>query len=304
LNESEASPSEATPILVEYGNRNHFLNIRNEGNNGTTMRVSNQSQENELTSGYGDIILEELSVYPTTYISKVRKKLHENSNTLVFKSGALIKNIVYYNATYFNIKDLQIYSSSNANLFLALDGITINTDSITIASNRGIGISVITDKVKRFLIKRDVPSTNDGGRIRIRCYDSAGVILTSSDANHPYIKTSSDYTVTWSTSFGGTYVTGVDSDDDLLFYLHDDVASIDIIFTDQELRSFSVLTGEKYQPTSYLKVLGDGVNYATQIPLSGTYAVGQRIYNATPSTGNVGWVCTVAGTPGTWVVFG
>ena len=38
--------------------------------------------------------------------------------------------------------------------------------------------------------------------------------------------------------------------------------------------------------------------------LEGYGAVGDKIYNSTPSVGNVGWVCTVAGIPGTWVTFG
>ena len=38
--------------------------------------------------------------------------------------------------------------------------------------------------------------------------------------------------------------------------------------------------------------------------LEGYGAVGDRIYNSAPSAGNLGWVCTVAGKPGTWVTFG
>jgi len=40
-------------------------------------------------------------------------------------------------------------------------------------------------------------------------------------------------------------------------------------------------------------------------PTTGTYRVGDIVYNSTPaSAGYVGWVCTVAGTPGTWQTFG
>jgi hypothetical protein len=38
------------------------------------------------------------------------------------------------------------------------------------------------------------------------------------------------------------------------------------------------------------------------VPLAGTFAVGDRVLNSTPSIGQPkGWICTVAGTPGTWV---
>jgi len=41
------------------------------------------------------------------------------------------------------------------------------------------------------------------------------------------------------------------------------------------------------------------------IPTTGTWVVGDVVYNTTPaSAGYIGWVCTVAGTPGTWKTFG
>ena len=43
----------------------------------------------------------------------------------------------------------------------------------------------------------------------------------------------------------------------------------------------------------------------TAAPTTGTWAVGDTVGNSAPTAGGVvGWVCTVAGTPGTWVPFG
>jgi hypothetical protein len=40
-------------------------------------------------------------------------------------------------------------------------------------------------------------------------------------------------------------------------------------------------------------------------PVSGTYEKGDRIWNTNPQPGeNIGWVCTEAGSPGTWKPFG
>lgn len=40
-------------------------------------------------------------------------------------------------------------------------------------------------------------------------------------------------------------------------------------------------------------------------PTSGTYSVGDIVWNTAPAaSGTVGWVCTTAGTPGTWKTFG
>lgn len=45
--------------------------------------------------------------------------------------------------------------------------------------------------------------------------------------------------------------------------------------------------------------------WASAAPTTGTYAVGEIVLNSAPaSAGYIGWVCTVAGTPGTWKTFG
>ena len=50
---------------------------------------------------------------------------------------------------------------------------------------------------------------------------------------------------------------------------------------------------------------GKLVIYGTAAPTSGTYAVGDQLINTSPTAGgNIGWVCTTAGTPGTWKSFG
>ena len=44
---------------------------------------------------------------------------------------------------------------------------------------------------------------------------------------------------------------------------------------------------------------------ANVVPTGGTWRAGQKLYDSSPSAaGSLGWICTVAGTPGTWVVFG
>lgn len=47
------------------------------------------------------------------------------------------------------------------------------------------------------------------------------------------------------------------------------------------------------------------IQYANAAPTSGTWARGDRVYNTAPSaSGFIGWVCVVAGTPGTWKTWG
>jgi hypothetical protein len=45
--------------------------------------------------------------------------------------------------------------------------------------------------------------------------------------------------------------------------------------------------------------------YDSSAPTTGTWNVGDVVYHSTPAAGgNMGWVCTTAGTPGTWKTFG
>ena len=55
----------------------------------------------------------------------------------------------------------------------------------------------------------------------------------------------------------------------------------------------------------YVKTEWGVLTRGTAAPASGTWARGDRVYSTTPSaSGTEGWICTTAGTPGTWKTFG
>jgi len=71
------------------------------------------------------------------------------------------------------------------------------------------------------------------------------------------------------------------------------------------------LTGPVFQNGYGVRNAGNAAGTAkarllgTAAPVSGTYEVGDIVYNSAPASGGyIGWVCTVAGTPGTWNTFG
>lgn len=71
------------------------------------------------------------------------------------------------------------------------------------------------------------------------------------------------------------------------------------------------LSGPVFQNGFGVRNTGDAAGTAkarllgTAAPVSGTYEVGDIVYNSAPTSGGyIGWVCTVAGTPGTWNTFG
>lgn len=53
---------------------------------------------------------------------------------------------------------------------------------------------------------------------------------------------------------------------------------------------------------NFYGTLGRAITYGTAAPVAGTWALGDRVFNQDPAIGQPkSWVCTVAGTPGTWV---
>lgn len=65
-------------------------------------------------------------------------------------------------------------------------------------------------------------------------------------------------------------------------------------------------TGSTIKQVPYrVRKYGRQCEFASAAPSSGTWDVGDIVYSTQPAvTGFVGWVCTVAGTPGTWKTYG
>ena len=310
LNASDAS-GEAVAILMEYGNQNSFLKIRDEGND-TTTRISNNSTENEITTGYGFLSIDDQSAYPVTKYNSMRTQIFDEAKNCIFLSGPMHKKACYYNgATNVNIPDVNITSSSNAIVWSNLDLITINAEYIEITGGRGIGRFVKTSNMKRFVIRKD---TEDGygGRVAIRCYDASGTILTSSGPNHPYVKTKANATVSYSSGYGGIYQTGSDSIESLYFEVHDDVKSIAVICAigsnNLRIRSFSISSPDNYNCatwTGYEEMI-PSTNLGSTFPTIGTWAQGRIILDPTATAGGtLGWLCVDGNTAGgTWKAWG
>jgi Pectate lyase superfamily protein len=57
--------------------------------------------------------------------------------------------------------------------------------------------------------------------------------------------------------------------------------------------------------TKYMSQGSKRIHYAAAAPTTGTWEVGDITFNSNAASGsNIGWVCTAAGTPGTWSTFG
>lgn len=75
----------------------------------------------------------------------------------------------------------------------------------------------------------------------------------------------------------------------------------DLLPGDQRIES----NGNLYINTKGIVRGGLKERLGTAAPTTGTWKVGDRVLNTTPAAaGYIGWVCVVAGTPGTWKGYG
>jgi len=77
-----------------------------------------------------------------------------------------------------------------------------------------------------------------------------------------------------------------------------------VLEVDGSFYSFAYPTQEKplHSNGYYVGTNANSVDYGTAAPATLTWKVGDRRFNSTPAVGTPkSWVCTVAGTPGTWV---
>ena len=79
----------------------------------------------------------------------------------------------------------------------------------------------------------------------------------------------------------------------------DDITEIRYVF------AAAGVSGTKFDSSYIYGNVVDGTLERSSAPTTGTWAVGDKVYNSVPSaSGNIGWVCVTAGTPGTWKSYG
>ena len=298
--------AEAIPIVLDGTQYNNFIKIRNEGNSLDTARATGEATNNEIIVGYGSGQIADTSVFPTNTITIGRENMLPKIDTLVFLADKLHKKACYADgSTTVNIPRLHVANSSNLNISSNGTSIVINDKYLEVLASRALGIYVDTTVCKKFVVKSD-SDVGYGGRIKVRCFDVSGAILTDVSPNHPYIKGASSNALIYLASYT-CYSTVADTINPYLFFtVGADVSYIEIMWVTgtatMRIRALSVY-GECGASTwlGYEEII-EGVNLATVPPTIGTWAKGRKLLNSAPTVGQPkGWICTVAGTPGTWV---
>ncbi|MGW6383125.1 hypothetical protein [Peribacillus butanolivorans] len=317
LLQPNANPGEAIPVLIEYGSQNTFIGCRSEKNSDEFARILNNSTENSFHVGFGSqtTYINDKSQYPASKFEFNRRITTDRDGQVILSVHNIQKRACYYDgATNVHVAGMFVGSSVNGKVLKSYNGYTINDDYLELGGARSIGFFVDTRTVKKFLIRREVISGNEG-RIAIRCYDSAGNILTNLGSNHPYVKSMVYRNFYYTPDYGGSYLSGIDTPADYYININTDVAKIAILFVNGtnvcRIRGFSLYVLDGYHASvscGYDEIISN-VNLGTTPPTAGTWTKGKLVLNDNKTELGIegskyiidAWECIVSGNPGTWI---
>ena len=301
-------PTEAIGALIEYGTQNRFIACRDESNT-EFGKIENNSSNNEFEIAFGTGDLIDNSAYKNNRsYQQVSNVIYPDVGVNIFDTGAMHKTAINAGANV-NIPKVNVGTSAAASELSYTTGLTINPTCIETTGSRSIGVRIDTSVQKQFIIRSDVEA-GFGGRVAVRCYDAAGAVLTSADPNHPYVSGQAFKQFSYISTYGGCYSTGGDDTADIFFTVGDDVKSINVMQIPGtavlKTRGFAIYSLNGFAATwaGYEEIVHGG-NIGPAAPTIGTWGAGAIVYNVAPTAGgHIGWVCTSAGTPGTWKTFG
>lgn len=309
LSDADADPSETISVLITRGQGNQFLYCRDEGNGETFSRIENDSTENFIQLGYGTGLLDDQSTAPANTLINLRtlKSTMELGPT-VFASGPLHKLACWADgSSSINVPTVHCGAYGDAFVYADTNLMTLNARYLDVG--RAVGIFVDTSRAKNLIVSRDV-ETGRGGRVYVACFDDSGTIITTAGSVKGSVFNAFTYD---SGSFGGSWGTGADSTGDIFVNVTAAVKYVRVLCAagtlSLRIRSFAIRAPGVEGAASWtgLEILdqADRFNVGTAAPTAGTWAKGRVVYDATPdASGFIGWVCTTAGTPGTWKTFG
>ena len=301
-----AAPAEGVPILLEDDScYNTFHDVRYETAGTYVARVSDSARRNKIILGYGQGLVDEQAAHATTVLEQTLWA-PESSRQVIFHMSDIHKRVAAWHPneswSLCNVPGMFGINPSSGAIQPYTNGV-MHDNYFDLASEGSLGVTVDTRIVKEFLV---TASTDPDHPCSLKCRpkDSSGNVINAADVKYggdPLVRSSAG--TWWATNFGGTY-TGSVGNTVRFTVCHDDVASVDVFATTGWITSFEI---SAYSPkgllTSASTPYPDNAveNVASAAPAFGTYTAGRRVYNNTPAAGSpIGWVCTAAGTPGTW----
>ena len=316
LSQTGAGAAEAVPYLISDFQQLSARNQRTEGNNDATFaRLTNDCRWcrfqilNMFNIMQQETRLDDQSTYKIGNNLSFHSSINHENSYLIFDSGRLADKTVAYDANTENIAGLEgINNTSPATFKRNVSVTSVDYDRGSIVLGAGItsamGVRINTRNCKKIGVVLDQDQANGTNAI-IVAFDDAGTQLGT--LNTTVLTNRSTPTVTANAGVaGGSYLlTGVlePIENEHVFTFADDVADVYIGVYDGTFTSYKIY-GLEGSAESYIgdsSSFGDTHNVAQQIPTSGTYEVGKFILNEVPAAASTKFVCTVAGTPGTWI---
>lgn len=318
----ELGSSYGIGILIETGGQNYVYRGRNEANL-YAMRCTGSTANNVFEAAYDDGAcggLDDQSSLGGNSYRWSQGNIFPLLTREVFRVSNVAGKYAPYNATNINVEGMAFLTSSGP--VKNSTGVTVGEDYLQLSSGTSqvLGVLVDTRVNKEFLLAM-VSKSATGGRFTIQCYDADGNVLTDEAEDYPVVKpigTGAPWT--YNSARGGAYGTGIDSPLPRYVKFKDVVKSAFMGVSGgtnaNQLQGFAIYTRgvPGFAPTSLLSdysapqvTPGHGgspnraVHQSPQTSAIGTWAVGDYLPadNAAPGS-PIGYVCTTAGSPGTW----
>jgi len=244
----------------------------------------------------------------------------------------------FTDSSFVNIDGFNCYDALNDVIIISGSKIKVsngfieaNNTGVYMAGNNSSLVTIDNVDIKESTVAAFYhPSGNVGGTVKVsNCawYNSEGNIWLDQGGSATYALTfdncnfinagfpnTSAGTRTLSLSTSGNVnfyncVIGRTTTDSIANYYIEANGTGDLILTDNTFTTLAAPAGfgNEFTGTQVFKIAGGLGNryrqyYALAAPSTGTWSVGDRVFNSVPSVGQPkGWICTVAGTPGTWV---
>jgi hypothetical protein len=306
-------------ITLEDSNSCKFMSQRTEGSGDTFAHIKSGSISNnnrfeliinhEYDSLYTQLLLDE-STQKVNNIAIIDNGNPFYSPSIIFDSGSFLGKTVNYTGSNNYIMNLERpLNNGGEGIPTSFVKYSDQTQLETSAGNLTLGSHIVGIRINLTTCRNitvSIDSSSGGVNLNAIPFDENGdQIMTDGMI---FQNTSNGTFGYYSTIYGGLYSdnSGLKSGRSFMnLGFNDSVKSVFIGFSFGTINSFKIYGTREATWSNHYKQEGEGKLLALVAPSSGTYSKGQKVYNDNPSaSGNIGWVCTASGTPGTWKTFG
>jgi hypothetical protein len=289
--------------FINIANLNAYSYLRGpllSANNAQKWNVTNVVMQGDLTGTLGTIGLADF--LDSSFVNIDGFTCYDALNDVIKVSGSKVK----VSNGFIEANNSGIYVTSNSSVNLTIDNVDIKESTVAAFyhPSGNIGGTVKVSNCAWYNSKGSIWLDQAGSATYNVTFDNsrftnAGFPNTSAGTRNLVLQTSGDVNF-YNCSIGRTTTDAIANS-----YIEAS-GSGDLVLTDCTFTSLAA-PGTEIFGAQVVKIAGGLGNryrqyYASAAPLTGTWSVGDRVFNRVPSVGQPkGWICTVAGTPGTWV---